>query len=210
MTRFERFVLSHAVQLLDLDLPDRTAERIINICERFLDISHGCGRIGLDGGPGSGNFAPDHTGIIGSRGGSQGKGGTFAEGGGKTERCRGFASVEAEQTHYDKHAGEFSGRFSTIEEYTDAGTAFLAQACEGDIAGYTCADGRVVRFNTKTTEYAAGYPEDGILCTYMLPKVSRTGKIRTSKAKKYYESRKEKDRAESEKDPDVEEKEKKK
>ena len=86
----------------------------------------------------------------------------------------------------------------------------LAQACEGDIAGYTCADGRVVRFNTKTTEYAAGYPEDGILCTYMLPKVSRSGKIWTSRAREYYEKRKEEDRAESEKDAETEQEEKEK
>ena len=79
------------------------------------------------------------------------------------------------------------------EEYQQKGIDFLKQPCGGDVIGYARPDGVVVRFNTKTTEYATGVP-GGPLKTYMKAKCNRkTGEARPEVAMKYYEFNREKD-----------------
>ena len=83
--------------------------------------------------------------------------------------------------------------FATKEEYQQNGIEFLKQPCGGDVIGYARPDGVVVRFNTKTTEYATGVP-GGPLKTYMKAKCNRkTGEARPEAAMKYYEFNREKD-----------------
>ena len=79
------------------------------------------------------------------------------------------------------------------KEYQQKGIDFLKQPCGGDVIGYARPDGVVVRFNTKTTEYATGVP-GGPLKTYMKAKCNRkTGEARSEVAMKYYEFNREKD-----------------
>ena len=92
--------------------------------------------------------------------------------------CTGFASPARLEDHATRHGLAEMG-FATKEEYQQKGIDFLKQPCGGDVIGYARPDGVVVRFNTKTTEYATGVP-GGPLKTYM-------------KAMKYYEFNREKD-----------------
>ena len=79
------------------------------------------------------------------------------------------------------------------KEYQQKGIDFLKQPCGGDVIGYARPDGVVVRFNTKTTEYATGVP-GGPLKTYMKAKCNRkTGEAQPEVAMKYYEFNREKD-----------------
>ena len=79
------------------------------------------------------------------------------------------------------------------KEYQQKGIDFLKRPCGGDVIGYARPDGVVVRFNTKTTEYATGVP-GGLLKTYMKAKCNRkTGEARPEVAMKYYEFNREKD-----------------
>ena len=102
--------------------------------------------------------------------------------------CKGFASKAKLKDHAKRH-GPALGTTSD-EEYQQKGIDFLKQSCGGDVIGYATSDGKVVRFNTKTTEYATGYPGDR-LCTYMMPKAKKDGTANPEAAMKYYEQHKE-------------------
>ena len=111
---------------------------------------------------------------------------------GENVPCTGFASPARLEDHATRHGLAEMG-FATKEEYQQKGIDFLKQPCGGDVIGYARPDGVVVRFNTKTTEYATGVP-GGPLKTYMKAKCDRkTGEARPEAAMKYYEFNKEKD-----------------
>lgn len=111
---------------------------------------------------------------------------------GENVPCIGFASPARLEDHATRHGLAEMG-FATKEEYQQKGIDFLKQPCGGDVIGYARPDGVVVRFNTKTTEYATGVP-GGPLKTYMKAKCNRkTGEARPEVAMKYYEINKEKD-----------------
>lgn len=111
---------------------------------------------------------------------------------GENVPCTGFASPARLEDHATRHGLAEMG-FATKEEYQQKGIDFLKQPCGGDVIGYARPDGVVVRFNTKTTEYATGVP-GGPLKTYMKAKCNRkTGEARPEAAMKYYEFNKEKD-----------------
>lgn len=111
---------------------------------------------------------------------------------GENVPCTGFASPARLEDHATRHGLAEMG-FATKEEYQQKGIDFLKQPCGGDVIGYARPDGVVVRFNTKTTEYATGVPS-GPLKTYMKAKCNRkTGEARPEVAMKYYEFNKEKD-----------------
>lgn len=111
---------------------------------------------------------------------------------GENVPCIGFASPTRLEDHATRHGLAEMG-FATKEEYQQKGIDFLKQPCGGDVIGYARPDGVVVRFNTKTTEYATGVP-GGPLKTYMKAKCNRkTGEARPEVAMKYYEFNKEKD-----------------
>lgn len=111
---------------------------------------------------------------------------------GENVPCTGFASPARLEDHATRHGLAEMG-FATKEEYQQKGIDFLKQPCGGDVIGYARPDGVVVRFNTKTTEYATGVP-GGPLKTYMKAKCNRkTGEARPEVAMKYYEFNMEKD-----------------
>lgn len=111
---------------------------------------------------------------------------------GENVPCTGFASPARLEDHATRHGLAEMG-FATKEEYQQKGIDFLKQPCGGDVIGYARPDGVVVRFNTKTTEYAIGVP-GGPLKTYMKAKCNRkTGEARPEVAMKYYEFNREKD-----------------
>lgn len=111
---------------------------------------------------------------------------------GENVPCTGFASPARLEDHATRHGLAEMG-FVTKEEYQQKGIDFLKQPCGGDVIGYARPDGVVVRFNTKTTEYATGVP-GGPLKTYMKAKCNRkTGEARPEVAMKYYEFNREKD-----------------
>lgn len=111
---------------------------------------------------------------------------------GENVLCTGFASPARLEDHATRHGLAEMG-FATKEEYQQKGIDFLKQPCGGDVIGYARPDGVVVRFNTKTTEYATGVP-GGPLKTYMKAKCNRkTGEARPEVAMKYYEFNREKD-----------------
>lgn len=111
---------------------------------------------------------------------------------GENVPCTGFASPARLEDHATRNGLAEMG-FATKEEYQQKGIDFLKQPCGGDVIGYARPDGVVVRFNTKTTEYATGVP-GGPLKTYMKAKCNRkTGEARPEAAMKYYEFNREKD-----------------
>ena len=111
---------------------------------------------------------------------------------GENAPCTGFASPARLEDHATRHGLAEMG-FATKEEYQQKGIDFLKQPCGGDVIGYARPDGVVVRFNTKTTEYATGVL-GGPLKTYMKAKCNRkTGEARPEVAMKYYEFNREKD-----------------
>lgn len=111
---------------------------------------------------------------------------------GENVPCTGFASPARLEDHATRHGLAEMG-FATKEEYQQKGIDFLKRPCGGDVIGYARPDGVVVRFNTKTTEYATGVP-GGPLKTYMKAKCNRkTGEARPEVAMKYYEFNREKD-----------------
>ena len=111
---------------------------------------------------------------------------------GENVPCTGFASPARLEDHATRHGLAEMG-FATKEEYQQKGIDFLRQPCGGDVIGYARPDGVVVRFNTKTTEYATGV-HGGPLNTYMKAQCNRkTGEARPEVAMKYYEFNREKD-----------------
>lgn len=108
---------------------------------------------------------------------------------GENAPCTGFASPEKLKDHATRHGLEEMG-VQSEEEYQQKGIDFLKQPCGGDVVGYARSDGSIVRFNTKTTEYASGFP-GGVLKTYMKAKCGKNGAPNLDKAVAYYNSRKE-------------------
>ncbi len=135
-----------------------------------------------DGGPGSGNH--EHQGVPGQVGGSApGPGSVSPEG--ENAPCIGFSSPAKLADHAKRH-GVLEFGISSAKEYQQRGIDFLKQPCGGDVVGYATSEGKVVRFNASTTEYASGFP-GGKICTYMSPKFDKqAGSARPDRAKEYY------------------------
>ena len=104
--------------------------------------------------------------------------------------CTGFASKAKLNDHTKRHGPEI--RVSSEAEYQQRGIDFLKQGRGGDVVGYATSDGKVVRFNRKTTEYASGIP-GGALKTYMRAKCKKDGSPDPERANEYYERIKERD-----------------
>ena len=104
--------------------------------------------------------------------------------------CTGFASKAKLNDHTKRHGPEIG--VSSEAEYQQRGIDFLKQGCGGDVVGYATSDGKVVRFNRKTTEYASGIP-GGALKTYMRAKCKKDGSPDPERANEYYERIKERD-----------------
>lgn len=96
-------------------------------------------------------------------------------------RTTGFINKVELEDHFGRH-GKALG-CSSKEEYQERGIDLLTKPCTNGIAGYARADGKVVRFNTKTGEYVSGYPGQN-LCTYMIPKDNNG--VDLSRALAYY------------------------
>ena len=110
---------------------------------------------------------------------------------GENAPCTGFASKAKLRSHAKRHSMGVGA--SSEAEYQQKGIDFLRQPCGGDVVGYARPDGVIVRFNTKTCEYAAGRPGSS-LSTYMSPRCDeKTGAARPDKAMDYYTRRKDKD-----------------
>lgn len=163
------------------DLPKRKKSAIIIEEDEFNESDHPRDENGKfsDGGGGSssseqpaqGNVSPD----------------------GVNEPCKGFSAPEKLADHSKRH-GKLEMGITSEEEYLKKATSFLCQPCGGDIDGYSTSDGRVVRFNRKTTEYAAGTP-NGDINTYMLAKFNKaTGTIDVERANDYFDRCKKKGR----------------
>ena len=130
-----------------------------------------------DGGPGSGRYP---------KGSGTEKPSTKVSATGANDPCKGFGSKAKLKTHVKKHGAEVGAKSDA--EYEKKAVNFLKQPCGGDIDGYSTADGKVVRFNRKTTEYAAGYP-GGSVTTYMLAKFNKkTGQPNVELANTYFDN----------------------
>nr|DAG40816.1 MAG TPA: Portal [Caudoviricetes sp.] len=130
-----------------------------------------------DGGPGSGRYP---------KGSGAEKPSTKVSATGANDPCKGFGSKAKLKTHVKKHGAEVGAKSDA--EYEKKAVNFLKQPCGGDIDGYSTADGKVVRFNRKTTEYAAGYP-GGSVTTYMLAKFNKkTGQPNVELANTYFDN----------------------
>lgn len=130
-----------------------------------------------DGGPGSGRYP---------KGSGAEKPSAKVSATGANDPCKGFGSKAKLKTHVKKHGAEVGAKSDA--EYEKKAVNFLKQPCGGDIDGYSTADGKVVRFNRKTTEYAAGYP-GGSVTTYMLAKFNKkTGQPNVELANTYFDN----------------------
>lgn len=130
-----------------------------------------------DGGPGSGRYP---------KGSGAEKPSAKVSATGANDPCKGFGSKAKLKTHVKKHGAEVGAKSDA--EYEKKAVDFLKQPCGGDIDGYSTADGKVVRFNRKTTEYAAGYP-GGSVTTYMLAKFNKkTGQPNVELANTYFDN----------------------
>ena len=109
---------------------------------------------------------------------------------GANPTCKGFTSPKKLTVHFNKHGSQLG--FTDEASYLAAADSFLQLPCGGAIIGYSTTKGKVVRFNTETTEYASGYPGQNI-CTYMKAKCKKDGSPDVEKAKAYYEKFKEGD-----------------
>lgn len=96
-------------------------------------------------------------------------------------RATGFINSAELDDHFARHNKSLG--CSSKKEYQEKGIDLLTKPCTNGIAGYARADGKVVRFNTKTGEYVSGYPGQN-LCTYMIPKDNNG--VDLSKALAYY------------------------
>lgn len=130
-----------------------------------------------DGGPGSGRYP---------KGSGEEKPSAKVSATGANDPCKGFGSKAKLKTHVKKHGSEVGAKSDA--EYEKKAVNFLKQPCGGDIDGYATATGKVVRFNRKTTEYAAGYP-GGSVTTYMLAKFNKkTGQPNVELANTYFDN----------------------
>lgn len=131
----------------------------------------------LDGGPGSGRY-PKGSGAANNK----------VSATGENRACTGFASKAKLKDHSKRHGPALGTK--NEKEYESKGIDFLKQKCGGDVIGYATLDGKIVRYNKKTTEYATGYPGKQ-LCTYMKPKTNKDGSPNPTAALEYYNRRKE-------------------
>ena len=64
------------------------------------------------------------------------------------------------EIHFDKHKAEYGGLGK--DGYLKRAQGLLGEDVGGDILGYTRANGEVVRFNSRTGEWACGRPAGSI------------------------------------------------
>lgn len=143
------------------------------------------GAVGMDGGPGSGYHA--HPGNPGHRGGSVARGSAT----GANIPCTGFSSSRKLRKHIEKHGAEFPGM--NADAYQKSAIEFLQQPCGGDIDGYIARDGRVVRFNRATGEYAAGTPGGYVNTFFKAGFDEKRGQVKLPQANRYFDRLKKKE-----------------
>lgn len=106
---------------------------------------------------------------------------------------KGFASSKKAKEHFEKHTARDNANLykgMTQKEYVEHAKSLLSQPCGGDIDGFATKDGKVVRFNKSTGEYASGYP-NGNIKTCMVAKVNKqTGEPNLEAARNYFAARK--------------------
>ena len=135
--------------------------------------------------------AMSHPEISGS--GGKAKSSTKPSADGKNKPCTGFADKAAAKRHR-KHWKEFG--VTSDDDYTKQAIDFLKQPCGGDIDGYLRADGRIVRFNVSTGEYAVGAPGAEVV-TYFKAKYAK-GKVHLTAANNYFSAEKKEKKYEQE------------
>lgn len=125
----------------------------------------------------------DEEGKFTSGGGSSGGGKTKISARGANEPCNGFDSKKL-KGHYNDHGRRMG--FNNLNDYEKAAIAFLRQPCEGDIDGFFGKDGKLYRYNKRTTEFAVGVP-GGKVASYYLAKYNKNGRqISVQAAQKYF------------------------
>ncbi len=135
-----------------------------------------------DGGPGSGNFG--HKGVPGQVGGSA----PTALAHGENIPCVGFEHKKTLAWKRKKHGGMYSNM--TDGEYETHAINFLKQKCGGTIDGYLDKDGAICRFDTKTGEFAKGFP-GGYVKTCFNPGYSeRSRSFSLERAQRYFDKHK--------------------
>ena len=139
-----------------------------------------------------GSHPRDEKGRFSSAGGSSSD--ISAEG--ENAPCKGFGSTKKLDRHYNKHGDEFGEL--TKEEYSRRAINFLKQPCKGDVVGYSYYDNKtgtekVVRFNTKTTEYATGTPKSSVYTYFKAKYDKKAGQENVENANTYYANHKEAD-----------------
>ena len=135
--------------------------------------------------------AMSHPEISGS--GGKAKSSTKPSADGKNKPCTGFADKAAAKRHR-KHWKEFG--VTSDDDYTKQAIDFLKQPCGGNIDGYLRADGRIVRFNVSTGEYAVGAPGAEVV-TYFKAKYAK-GKVHLTAANNYFSAEKKEKKYEQE------------
>lgn len=105
---------------------------------------------------------------------------------GENVPCVGFASQEKLSAHSRRH-GKLEMGIESEVDYQQKAIDFLKQPCGGDVDGYMTDDGKVVRFNRITTEYASGKPGEAV-STYMLVRYNKKSKkINVDAANSYFD-----------------------
>ena len=117
-----------------------------------------------------------------SASGSQAKSSPKPSAEGRNKPCTGFANKGAEKRH-EKHWKEFG--VTSNADYTRQAIDFLKQPCGGDIDGYLKRNGKIVRYNRTTGEYATGIPGQA-LSTYFKPRY-KNGKVDLIAANNYFD-----------------------
>lgn len=152
------------------------------ISEKNIDFTRNSDTIksknNFDGGFGSGH--KNHSGVPGKQGGSAPKGSERGE----NKPCVGFSDSEKLKKHHSKHGTEYPGM--STKDYESHAIKFLEQPCGGDIDGYITQNNEIVRFNTKTGEFAKGIPGGELITCFFAKYNAKKGTVDIAKANNYF------------------------
>ena len=97
-------------------------------------------------------------------------------------KVKGFPSKQKLNNHWSKHGTEYPKM--TKDEYLQAAVTLLGKPVNDDVLGHVTADGLVVRYDTKTNDFAKGSPDRGVRTMY-----------KPEDGKAYYDKQREEDLA---------------
>lgn len=97
-------------------------------------------------------------------------------------KVKGFLSKQKLNNHWSKHGTEYPKM--TKDEYLQAAVTLLGKPVNDDVLGHVTADGLVVRYDTKTNDFAKGSPDRGVRTMY-----------KPEDGKAYYDKQREEDLA---------------